>query len=107
MTRNITFSSSIRPACLQTNLRDERSNVKLIVTGWGSTSTESELNPIKSIHFVNLFFYSFVLLLCFFFTNARSCKINRIAEDLTANDAIIGMKLNFFELQPASESCSF
>lgn len=40
VTKNITFSSNISPACLQTDLRDEESSVKLIVTGWGSISAE-------------------------------------------------------------------
>ncbi|XP_031634325.1 serine protease persephone-like [Contarinia nasturtii] len=36
----IQFSSEIWPACLHTDLRDEHPDVKLVVTGWGSTVPE-------------------------------------------------------------------
>ncbi|XP_031632766.1 serine protease persephone-like isoform X2 [Contarinia nasturtii] len=36
--KTIPFSKYIKPACLQTNLRDESSDVKLTVTGYGTTS---------------------------------------------------------------------
>lgn len=36
--RTISFSDNVKPACLQTSLRDEPPNVKLIVTGWGIIS---------------------------------------------------------------------
>ncbi|XP_031631877.1 serine/threonine-protein phosphatase 6 regulatory ankyrin repeat subunit C-like [Contarinia nasturtii] len=39
----ITFSSYIMPACLQTDLRDEPSDTKLIVTGWGIISPEKNI----------------------------------------------------------------
>lgn len=51
VTKNITFSSNISPACLQTDLRDEESTVKLIVTGWGSISAEREFEFTKTINF--------------------------------------------------------
>lgn len=35
--QRIYFSETIRPACLQTDARDEDSSVDLIVTGWGNT----------------------------------------------------------------------
>lgn len=40
------------PACLQTDLSDEKSNVELFVTGWGSTSAASKI-VLKSVEFFN------------------------------------------------------
>lgn len=39
----IRFSRSIGPACLEMNINDQDPSVKLIVTGWGSTSAERRL----------------------------------------------------------------
>lgn len=39
--RTIPFSDNVKPACLQTSLRDEPTNVELIVTGWGIISASS------------------------------------------------------------------
>ncbi|XP_031619950.1 serine protease persephone-like [Contarinia nasturtii] len=36
----IQFSNNISPACLHTDLRDEHPDVKLVVTGWGSTTSD-------------------------------------------------------------------
>lgn len=41
---SIDFNMNIRPACLQTDEMDLNPNENLTVTGWGITSTESELN---------------------------------------------------------------
>lgn len=43
VTERIAFTEFIRPACLQTNLEDEKPDVKLIVTGWGIVSTQCKL----------------------------------------------------------------
>lgn len=40
LTQSISFSETIRPACLRTNIDDIDSDVQLFVTGWGSTSIE-------------------------------------------------------------------
>lgn len=37
LVNRIYFSANVAPACLQLNMRDEGSNVKLIETGWTST----------------------------------------------------------------------
>lgn len=37
LVERIFFSDSIRPACLQTDTKDEDSSVDLIVSGWGKT----------------------------------------------------------------------
>lgn len=42
--KDIRFTVDIVPACLQNDLRDEDPSVKLIVTGWGITSLESEFD---------------------------------------------------------------
>lgn len=39
----IEFDSNAKPACLQTDLRDEVPDAKLIITGWGIVSTESRI----------------------------------------------------------------
>lgn len=39
----IYFSDLISPACLQTDLHDEKTDVKMIVTGWGKISSEGIL----------------------------------------------------------------
>lgn len=41
----IEFTTSIRPACLETDLHDEDPKVPLIVTGWGTISAESNSSP--------------------------------------------------------------
>lgn len=35
----IVLTDEIKAACLQTDMRDENSNVKLSIAGWGSIST--------------------------------------------------------------------
>lgn len=39
--KEILFSTFIRPACLETSLSDQSTNVQLDVAGWGSTLAES------------------------------------------------------------------
>lgn len=36
----INFLDGISPACLQLDLRDEKPDVEMIITGWGSTSIQ-------------------------------------------------------------------
>lgn len=38
------FSDVIRPACLNTRLRDEEADVKLTVSGWGLLSQERKFD---------------------------------------------------------------
>lgn len=45
------FTRYISPACLQINLRDESTDVAMIVTGWGTTSAQGKN------HFSNLTSY--------------------------------------------------
>lgn len=42
--RQILFTNRMRPACLQTDLNDEKTDQKLIITGWGRTSPECKSN---------------------------------------------------------------
>lgn len=37
----------VLPACLQTDLRDESPDVKLIVAGWGTTSPERKIHALN------------------------------------------------------------
>lgn len=41
--KEILFTFDIRPACLLVDSADQRSDVKLFVTGWGSISAESKI----------------------------------------------------------------
>lgn len=50
--RAIPFSDNVRPACLQTDVRDEPSNVALIVTGWGIISAKSKLVAFRKNSFI-------------------------------------------------------
>lgn len=43
LTNPIEFDADAKPACLQTDSRDEDADTKLIITGWGIVSTESKL----------------------------------------------------------------
>lgn len=43
LTNPIEFDADVKPACLQTDSRDEDADTKLIITGWGIVSTESKL----------------------------------------------------------------
>lgn len=38
----ILFTENVRPACLQTDIRDENAEVKLLVAGWGSISAQGK-----------------------------------------------------------------
>lgn len=44
------FSETIRPACLQTYLRDENTNMDLAIAGWGVVSTECKLNSFMKLN---------------------------------------------------------
>lgn len=57
VTKPIQFTFDIMPACLQTDLSDEKSNVELFVTGWGSTSAASKI-VLKFVEFFQLSFTS-------------------------------------------------
>lgn len=48
--KTIPFSSNIKPACLQTDVRDEPSDVNLIITGWGIISAKSKLQYSTQNH---------------------------------------------------------
>lgn len=41
LAKKIDFTSNVSPVCLKINEGDERSNVPLILTGWGKTSAET------------------------------------------------------------------
>lgn len=44
------------PACLQTDLSDEKSHIELFVTGWGSTSAASKI-VLEFVEFFLTFLY--------------------------------------------------
>lgn len=39
--KNLTFTDNVMPACLHTDSNDLDSMTKLIVTGWGTTASDS------------------------------------------------------------------
>lgn len=43
LTQSIAFTRDVRPACLETDPSDISSDVKLNVTGWGTTSNTRKL----------------------------------------------------------------
>ena len=43
VTSRIFFTSSVAPACLQRDIRDEDAQVSLIVTGWGATDPRNRM----------------------------------------------------------------
>ena len=51
MTKSITFSSDVVPACLQIEVVDVDPEVKLIVSGWGTTTADRELKINFTIGF--------------------------------------------------------
>lgn len=52
----VNFTDDISPACLQTDLRDMDSTIKLFVTGWGTNSSSSILMLLIRIYFFQTFF---------------------------------------------------
>lgn len=58
--RSIDFTDAMSPACLQIDLRDEHPDRKLIVSGWGSTSSESKWMNICVKHFVRMNYHRFL-----------------------------------------------
>lgn len=53
----IVFSSTIKPACLQVERKEEAADVELTVTGWGAT----ENSQLFSDRFITIFTYVFFI----------------------------------------------
>ncbi|XP_031627884.1 serine protease persephone-like [Contarinia nasturtii] len=45
LAQRIQFTENIRPACLRTDLTDIRPEIEMLVTGWGTTSSERTVRP--------------------------------------------------------------
>lgn len=60
--KRILFTNRMRPACLQTDLNDENIDEKLIITGWGRTSSACKPNSktTKTHSILIAFFFFFV-----------------------------------------------
>lgn len=56
MAKRIWFNDNILPACLYTDLNDVSSDIDLIVTGWGTVSTERKLHCLNSAILKILYF---------------------------------------------------
>lgn len=70
LSKEIVFTPSIRAVCIETNPNDESPNVKLIVTGWGSTkpdSKHSEFICCIVLIFTQSFNCSFILMTLLFY----------------------------------------
>lgn len=99
MTNRVSFSPYVIPACINTQMRDEASDVKLSVTGWGLTSAESKSNePLKSIQLNWINIISSI-------KKISTRTIKHSTENHSRNRASVTMQWYILEIQYKSKQC--
>ncbi|XP_055307788.1 serine protease persephone-like [Sitodiplosis mosellana] len=98
VTRRIYFTSFVSPACLQTDVRDENADVKLIVTGWGYTDANqtSPSNVLRKAELTSMPWDE---------CNAKLLEFNREASEEALRDGLNRGQYCAYDPQGISDSC--